>query len=66
MAKNMGNGDRMIRTVLGLVFIVLGAIYGGWFWALAALGAIFLFTSLVSTCPLYMPFSISTRKKSTE
>lgn len=63
MAKNMGSADRIIRTVLGIAFIVVAALAGGWFWILGALGVIFLATSLVSTCPLYMPFGLSTRLK---
>lgn len=61
MKKNMGNADRIIRTVLGVAFIVLAAVFGGWVWILGALGVVFIATSLVSTCPLYMPFGISTR-----
>ncbi len=63
MAKNMGSADRIIRTVLGIGFIVAAIILGGWFWVLGALGIIFLATSFVSTCPLYMPFGLSTRRK---
>ena len=63
MAKNMGSADRIIRTVLGIAFIVAAIILGGWFWILGAFGVIFLATSLVSTCPLYMPFGLSTRRK---
>lgn len=63
MAKNMGSADRIIRTVLGIAFIVVAALAGGWFWILGAFGVIFLATSLVSTCPLYMPFGLSTRRK---
>ena len=64
MAKNMGSADRIIRTVLGIAFVVTGIVAGGWFWILAGLGVVFLITSLVSTCPLYMPFGISTRGRS--
>ncbi|NBC29852.1 MAG: DUF2892 domain-containing protein [Spirochaetes bacterium] len=63
MAKNMGSADRIIRTVLGIAFIVVAALAGGWFWILGALGVVFLATSLMSTCPLYMPFGLSTRRK---
>jgi hypothetical protein len=64
MKKNMGNADRIIRTILGIGFIVVAILTGGWFWILGGLGVVFLLTSLVSTCPLYMPFGISTRRKS--
>lgn len=66
MAKNMGGIDRIVRTILAIVFIVIAVSSGGWFWVLGALGVIFLVTSATSSCPLYMPFGISTRKKSAE
>ncbi len=62
MTKNMGSADRIIRTVLGIGFVIAAIALGGWFWILGGLGVIFLLTSVVSTCPLYMPFGISTRK----
>ena len=64
MAKNMGSADRIIRAILGVAGIVVGIVLGGWFWIAAGLGVVFLVTASVSTCPLYMPFGISTRKKS--
>jgi hypothetical protein len=63
MAKNMGSADRIIRTVLGIGFLIAAGALGGWWWILGALGVVFLATSVVSTCPLYMPFGLSTRKK---
>ncbi len=62
MKKNMGSADRIIRTVLGIAFIITAVAAGGWFWVLGAFGVVFLATSLVSTCPLYMPFRLSTRR----
>jgi hypothetical protein len=65
MPKNMGNTDRWIRIIIGIIF-VLWAIFvatGVWAGALYAIGAILIITSLVGTCPLYMPFGISTKKK---
>ena len=66
MVKNMGSIDRIVRTVLAVAFIIAAVALGGWFWILAALGVIFLVTASTSSCPLYMPFGISTRKKSAE
>ncbi len=62
MAKNMGSVDRIIRTILGVGLVVAAIIVGGWVWVLGGLGVVFIGTSLVSTCPLYMPFRISTRR----
>ncbi len=66
MKKNMGNIDRIIRILVALVVIVLyftRQING----TLAIIGliisGIFILTSFISLCPLYLPFGISTRKK---
>jgi hypothetical protein len=63
MTKNMGSADRIIRTVLGIAFIVAALVLGGWFWVLGAFGVVFVATSFVSTCPLYMPLGLSTKRK---
>jgi len=66
MKKNMGNTDRIIRIVAALVIIALyytGTINGTIAIIGLILSAIFIFTSFVSFCPLYLPFGISTRKK---
>lgn len=65
MKKNMGTVDRLIRTILALVVIVLyftGQITGVAAVILGILAIIFLLTSAFSFCPLYLPFKISTRK----
>jgi hypothetical protein len=65
MKKNMGGIDKVIRVLIAIIFfllyfteIVSGA-FGG---VLVALGAVFVITSLVGTCPLYLPFGINTCK----
>jgi hypothetical protein len=67
MPKNMGTVDRVVRVLLALVVAALYAahqISGVVAIVLGVLAAVFLLTSLVSFCPLYMPFKLSTRKKS--
>lgn len=69
MKKNMGNTDRVIRTLLAVIVAVLyftGVIGGTLAIVLGVLAGIFLLTSLVSFCPLYPIFGISTcsRRKS--
>ena len=67
MRKNMGETDRWIRTLLAIVIAVLIWIKVLPFWlalALGILGIIFLLTSLFRFCPLYLPFKISTTKRS--
>jgi len=63
MVKNMGTADRIVRTVLGVAGIVLGIALGGLWWIATGVGVVFLATSAVSSCPLYLPFGISTRRK---
>jgi hypothetical protein len=68
MKKNMGIIDRSIRTVLAIVIAVLiitGVLSGAAAIILGIVAAAFLLTSLVSWCPLYLPFKLSTRKKDT-
>jgi amino acid transporter len=66
MKKNMGTADRLIRTLLAIVVAVLyftKQISGTAAIILGILAIIWLLTSLVSFCPAYVPFKISTRKK---
>lgn len=63
MKKNMGSADRIIRTIVAVVLGILyytGVISGTVGLVLVILAGIFLLTSLVSFCPLYAPFGIST------
>jgi len=62
----MGAADRIIRTILAIVVAFLyftDQITGTAAIILGVLAIIFLLTSLVGFCPLYVPFKISTRKK---
>jgi len=66
MKKNMGALDRIIRTILAVVVIVLyftKQISGTAAIILGIIALIFLLTSLIGFCPLYVPFKISTLKK---
>lgn len=59
----MGNIDRIVRTIIAAVALLLyfnGIISGTVGLVLVALSVIFLLTSLVSFCPLYTLFGIST------
>lgn len=65
MKKNMGSADRIIRVLIALVIATLyfmEIISGTVAIVLLVLAAVFVLTSLVSTCPLYMPFGLSTCK----
>lgn len=66
MKKNMGTADRIIRTVAAVVIGVLlltGTLSGTLATVLGILAIVFLLTSAVGWCPLYVPFKISTMKK---
>jgi uncharacterized protein (DUF58 family) len=60
MIKNMGNVDRIIRAIIGIAIIALGIVFQSW-WGL--IGIIPLLTTLMGSCPLYVPLKISTLKK---
>jgi K+-transporting ATPase A subunit len=65
MPKNMGTVDRAVRAIFAVVVAVLyftGAISGTVAIILGVLALVFLATSLVGTCPLYIPFKLSTKK----
>lgn len=65
MKKNMGSADRVIRVLIALIIATLyfiEVISGTVAIVLLVLAAVFILTSLVSTCPLYMPFGLSTCK----
>lgn len=66
MKKNMGTIDKTIRTVIAAVIAILfmtKVITGTLAIILIAFAAIFLLTSFISFCPLYLPFGINTGKK---
>jgi hypothetical protein len=66
MIPNMGSADKMIRIIIAAIItgLFIGNIISGTVgYLLLALAAIFLLTSFVSFCPLYLPFGISTKKQ---
>jgi len=66
MVKNMGKVDRVARVMLAAILIILinAKVVTGWLVILLGLLAIvFIATSFLGFCPLYLPFKISTRGK---
>ena len=67
MKKNMSSLDRIIRLA---VVVLIGVLYltnvisGTWAIILGILALVLFITSLVSVCPIYKLFGISTRKDS--
>ncbi len=65
MTKNMGTADRVVRVVAALAVGALylnGTLSGPVAAVLGVLAVVFVLTSAVSVCPLYLPFGLSTRK----
>ena len=58
----MGTADRIVRVIVAVVIAALfftNVISGVLGTVLLVLAGVFVLTSLVSTCPLYMPFGLS-------
>jgi len=65
MKANVGNTDRIIRILLGIIFLILAfAVFVSvWKWIFIVLGIIALFTGIVRFCALYPLLKINTAKK---
>ena len=64
MIKNLGQPDRILRLVAGIVAAVIAWLYGGgWpvlgpvLWVVAA---VLILTAALATCPAYRLFGLST------
>ncbi|MFA6073632.1 MAG: DUF2892 domain-containing protein [Candidatus Woesearchaeota archaeon] len=53
MKKNIGNTDKIIRSIIGLVIAVIGIYYKSWFGLIAIIP---LATAMIGYCPLYSLF----------
>jgi hypothetical protein len=66
MNKNMGALDRIVRLAVAAAIAILyatGSLSGTLGIVLAVVAVIFVVTSAVGFCPLYVPLGISTRGK---
>lgn len=66
MKSNMGTIDRAVRLIAVAIVAVLyftGQISGTVAIVLGVLAAIFLITSIIGFCPLYVPLKLSTKKQ---
>lgn len=66
MKKNMGTVDRVLRVVAAVLVLVLyltGQITGTAALILGIIAVIFVLTSTVGSCPLYLPMGWSTRRE---
>ena len=66
MKTNMGTVDRIFRLQIAVVIAILymaNQITGTTAIILLILAGVFILTSVISFCPLYLPFGLSTKKK---
>lgn len=66
MKQNMGTADKVIRVLVAVSIagLYFANILSGWVaMLLLVLAGVFILTSFMSFCPLYLPFGISTKKK---
>ncbi|HPE35762.1 MAG TPA: DUF2892 domain-containing protein [Spirochaetales bacterium] len=64
MKKNMGLVDKIIRLLAAAalaLLVALGVVDGALAVVFGVVALVFLATSVVGTCPLYLPFGIDTR-----
>ena len=63
MKKNMGSADRIIRVLLAVIFAALyftGVVTSTLGIVLLVLAGVFALTSMLSFCPIYAIFGLST------
>jgi hypothetical protein len=65
MKKNIGVIDKVVRILIALVIVILAftkVISGTLAIVLLIISGIFILTSLIGICPLYLAFGINTGK----
>jgi hypothetical protein len=66
MKQNMGTTDKVVRIIIAIAIAALyfaNLISGTVAIVLLVLSGVFILTSLLGFCPLYMPIGLSTLKK---
>ena len=64
MPKNMGSTDRIIRSVVGVVLLILAltSLGGALAWIAGIVGVVMLATAAMGSCPPYALLGINTCK----
>jgi len=64
--SNVGNLDRIVRAVLGIVLIIVPFVIGWTAWGIASavVGAILVGTAAISFCPIYALLGLSSKRRS--
>lgn len=65
MTANVGQVDRIIRAIVGIVLLALafgyvGGIVTPWDWILGIIGVVLLATAALSVCPAYAVLGLRT------
>lgn len=63
MKTNVGSIDRIVRILLGIAIIAVGAYYQTWW---GAVGSIPLITGALNFCPVYFLLGLSTAEVESE
>ncbi|MCX6278655.1 MAG: DUF2892 domain-containing protein [Bacteroidetes bacterium] len=66
MKNNMGMADKIVRIIVAIIFAALyftDRVPGTLGVILLVLGVVFVLTSLIGFCPLYLPFGVNTGAK---
>jgi len=66
MKANMGTIDKAIRILIAVIIVILyftNQLSGITAIVLLIFAGVFILTSFMSFCPMYLPFGISTKKK---
>jgi hypothetical protein len=66
MVKNIGQFDRLIRVLIAvtiLILIITGQLTGILAIFFGILAVVFAGTAFIGTCPIYLMFKISSRRK---
>ncbi len=66
MKPNMGITDKAIRVIAAVIIVILyltNLISGTVAIILLVLAGVFILTSFMGFCPLYLPFGLSTKKR---
>ncbi len=65
MKKNVGNGDRFLRIMIGIIALILvmgNVVEGTLMWVALAVGLIMVVSSSLQFCPAYTLLGINTCK----
>jgi hypothetical protein len=59
MKKNMGQKDRVVRALIGVIMLLYGIVFQN---LVGAVGLIPLVTAIIGYCPLYEIFGVTSNK----